>query len=30
MKKFLFGFVLCLMMAGTCFADSPDVAEFFS
>ena len=26
MKKFLFGFVLCLMMAGACFADSPDVA----
>ena len=26
MKNFLFGFVLCLMMAGACFADSPDVA----
>ena len=26
MKKFLLGFVLCLMMTGACFADSPDVA----
>lgn len=26
MKRFLFGFVLCLMMAGGCLAASPDVA----